>query len=133
MALTQILGVGTMALIANASGRKDRGEANLIFNQSLLLAGVCAAATLAVARRPARFHAAPAVDPVGLHRRAAGDSEPVDADGRAPQTAAAGGGAGTDGRAGTRRGLKSRASSSDRSPGCAWPVTSPPPYSASDA
>jgi putative MATE family efflux protein len=36
-----------MALIANASGRKDRGEANLIFNQSLLLAGVCAAATLA--------------------------------------------------------------------------------------
>jgi putative MATE family efflux protein len=46
MALTQVLGVGTMALIAHASGRKDRADANLIFNQSLLLAAVCAAATL---------------------------------------------------------------------------------------
>ena len=47
MALTQVLGVGTMALIAHASGRKDRADANLIFNQSLLLAIVCAVATLA--------------------------------------------------------------------------------------
>jgi len=31
MAVTQILGVGTMALIAQASGRKDREDANLIF------------------------------------------------------------------------------------------------------
>jgi len=46
MSLTQILGVGTMALIAQASGRKDRDDANLIFNQSLGLAAVCAAATL---------------------------------------------------------------------------------------
>jgi putative MATE family efflux protein len=46
MALTQVLGVGTMALIAQASGRKDRDDANLIFNQSLLLAGFCAVATL---------------------------------------------------------------------------------------
>jgi putative MATE family efflux protein len=46
MALTQVLGVGTMALIAQASGRKDRDDANLIFNQSLLLAVVCALATL---------------------------------------------------------------------------------------
>jgi len=46
MALTQILGVGTMSLIAQSSGRKDREDANLIFNQSLGLAGVCAAATL---------------------------------------------------------------------------------------
>ena len=46
MAITQILGVGTMALIAQASGRKDRDDANLIFNQSLVLAGVCAALTL---------------------------------------------------------------------------------------
>ena len=30
MAITQILGVGTMALIAQASGRKDRDDANLI-------------------------------------------------------------------------------------------------------
>jgi len=46
MALTQILGVGTMALIAQASGRKDREDANLIFNQSLLLASGSAAITL---------------------------------------------------------------------------------------
>ena len=46
MALTQILGVGTMALIAHAIGRKDRADANLIFNQSLVLAAVAAATTL---------------------------------------------------------------------------------------
>jgi len=46
MALTQVLGVGTMALIAQASGRKNREDANLIFNQSLGLAAVCATATL---------------------------------------------------------------------------------------
>lgn len=45
MALTQVLGVGTMALIALASGRKDRGDANLVFNQSLGLAAVCAASS----------------------------------------------------------------------------------------
>ena len=48
MAITQILGVGTMALIAQASGRKDREDANLIFNQSLGLAGLGALATLVV-------------------------------------------------------------------------------------
>lgn len=47
MALTQVLGVGTMALIAQASGRKDRDDANLVFNQSLGLAALCAVATLA--------------------------------------------------------------------------------------
>ncbi|MDP2958533.1 MAG: MATE family efflux transporter [Longimicrobiales bacterium] len=46
MALTQVLGVGTMALIAHAAGRKDREDANLIFNQSLGLAALCAALTL---------------------------------------------------------------------------------------
>jgi len=46
MALTQVLGVGTMALIAHASGRKDRDDAMLIFNQSLGLAALCAVATL---------------------------------------------------------------------------------------
>jgi len=46
MAITQILGVGTMALIAHAAGRKDRADANLIFNQSLVLAAVCAMVTL---------------------------------------------------------------------------------------
>jgi putative MATE family efflux protein len=46
MALTQILGVGTMVLVSHASGRKDRADANLVFNQSTLLAGLCAAFTL---------------------------------------------------------------------------------------
>ena len=46
MAMTQVLGVGTMTLISHAAGRKDRADANLIFNQSLLLAALFAAATL---------------------------------------------------------------------------------------
>jgi putative MATE family efflux protein len=46
MALTQILGVGTMALISHASGRKDRDDANLIFNQSVVLAALCALGVL---------------------------------------------------------------------------------------
>jgi putative MATE family efflux protein len=46
MALTQVLGVGTTALIAQAAGRKDQPDANLVFNQSLLIALLCAAITL---------------------------------------------------------------------------------------
>jgi len=46
MALTQVLGVGAVALIAQAVGRKDRADANLVFNQSVLLAFVCAGVTL---------------------------------------------------------------------------------------
>ena len=34
-ALTQILSVGTVSLISNAVGRKDRADANLVFNQAL--------------------------------------------------------------------------------------------------
>lgn len=58
MALTQILGVGTMALIAQAAGRKDRADANLVFNQSLALAAVCALLTLAAGATlaPAYMH-----------------------------------------------------------------------------
>jgi putative MATE family efflux protein len=41
LGLTQILGVGTLALISHAAGRKDQPDANLVFNQSLALsAGV---------------------------------------------------------------------------------------------
>jgi putative MATE family efflux protein len=40
MALTQVLGVGTMVLIAHAAGRKDRADATLVFNQSLGLSGI---------------------------------------------------------------------------------------------
>lgn len=46
VALTQVLGVGTMVLIAHAAGRKDRHDATLVFNQSLLLAMIAAAFTL---------------------------------------------------------------------------------------
>jgi putative MATE family efflux protein len=46
MALTQVLGVGAVALIAQAVGRRDRDDANLVFNQSMLFAGACALATL---------------------------------------------------------------------------------------
>jgi putative MATE family efflux protein len=46
MALTQTLGVGTMALVAQAVGRKDPADADVVFNQSLSLALYCTAATL---------------------------------------------------------------------------------------
>ncbi len=46
MALTQMLGVGAMALVSQAVGRKDHADADLVFNQSLSLAGFCTAATL---------------------------------------------------------------------------------------
>jgi putative MATE family efflux protein len=41
MALTQVLGVGTVSLIAQAVGRKDQAGANLVFNQSSVLAIAC--------------------------------------------------------------------------------------------
>jgi len=47
-ALTQVLGVGTLALISHAVGRKDQPEANLIFNQSLLLSAVFGVITLII-------------------------------------------------------------------------------------
>jgi len=46
IALTQVLGVGTMVLISHAAGRKDRDDATLVFNQSVVLAGLAAALTL---------------------------------------------------------------------------------------
>jgi putative MATE family efflux protein len=36
-ALMQMLGVGTVALVAHAVGRKDRDDANLVFNQAVVL------------------------------------------------------------------------------------------------
>jgi putative MATE family efflux protein len=44
--LTQVLGVGTVALISQAVGRRDRADATLIFNQSLVLSASCALLTL---------------------------------------------------------------------------------------
>ena len=46
MALTQTLGVGTMALVSQAVGRKDPADADLVFNQAMSLAIFCTAATL---------------------------------------------------------------------------------------
>jgi putative MATE family efflux protein len=46
MALTQILGVGTVALIAHAVGRKDQADANMVFNQSIVLSAICGAGVL---------------------------------------------------------------------------------------
>jgi len=46
MALTQVLGVGTVTLIAQAVGRKDQADANLVFNQSLAIATLCAVVTV---------------------------------------------------------------------------------------
>jgi MATE family, multidrug efflux pump len=46
LALTQMLGVGTVTLVSHAVGRKDQAEANHVFNQSVLLSAVCGVLTL---------------------------------------------------------------------------------------
>ena len=46
MAMAQMLSVGSVALISHAVGAKDQPAANLIFNQSLVLAAVCSAIAL---------------------------------------------------------------------------------------
>ncbi len=46
MALTQMLSVGTVTVVSHAVGAKDQPAANLAFNQSLVLAALCATATL---------------------------------------------------------------------------------------
>jgi MATE family, multidrug efflux pump len=48
LALTQMLGVGTTTLIAQAAGRKDQGHAELVFNQSFVISIVIAFALGAV-------------------------------------------------------------------------------------
>src|SRR3954447_4136939 len=48
LAATQMLSVGTTSLIAQATGRKDREQALLVFNQSQLLSLVVGALFLAV-------------------------------------------------------------------------------------
>lgn len=46
LALTQMLSVGTVTLVSHAVGRKDQAEANLVFNQSLVMALACGGLTL---------------------------------------------------------------------------------------
>ena len=48
LGLTQMLGVGTVALIAQAVGRKDLDDASLVFNQSIVLSVACALLTIAL-------------------------------------------------------------------------------------
>jgi putative MATE family efflux protein len=48
LALTQVLAVGTVALISHAVGRKDQADATRVFNQSLSLSALAMLATLAV-------------------------------------------------------------------------------------
>lgn len=48
LGLTQILAVGTVAPVAQAIGRRDIADANLIFNQSMAIAALMAGATLVV-------------------------------------------------------------------------------------
>lgn len=55
-ALTQIVSVGTLAVVSQAVGRKDRTDANLIFNQSLGLSVVCGTCTLAAGFALARAY-----------------------------------------------------------------------------
>ena len=59
MAVTQVLGVGTLSLIAQASGRKDRADATLVLNQSLFLSliGFIATLVLGFALTGAYLHA----------------------------------------------------------------------------
>jgi putative MATE family efflux protein len=53
-ALMQVLGVGSVALIAHAVGRKDRLDANLVFNQSIVLSVLCGLLTLVAGSTLAR-------------------------------------------------------------------------------
>ena len=48
MALTQMLSVGTVALISHATGAKDQPRAQLVFNQAMGLGVLCMLAALAV-------------------------------------------------------------------------------------
>jgi putative MATE family efflux protein len=71
LALTQMLGVGTVTLVSHAAGRKDREEANHVFNQSVAIALACALLTLAGGLALA-----------GAYMRLVGADEPTRAAGR---------------------------------------------------
>lgn len=48
MAISQLVAVGALALVAQAAGRKDHGDANLVFNQAVSLGILLGLITLAV-------------------------------------------------------------------------------------
>jgi putative MATE family efflux protein len=70
MAATQVLAVGSVALISQAAGRKDQAEANLVFNQTLVLGGAAALLTLLVGYTSAQ-HYVQATTPDAASRAAA--------------------------------------------------------------
>ncbi|MGY4630304.1 MATE family efflux transporter [Bradyrhizobium sp. USDA 4486] len=55
-ALLQVLGVGTVALIAHAVGRKDRHDANLIFNQAIAMSMLFGLLTLVIGAALSRLY-----------------------------------------------------------------------------
>lgn len=56
LALTQVLGVGTVAVVSHAVGRKDQADANLAFNQSLMLSLCFGVLTIVVGYLLARVY-----------------------------------------------------------------------------
>jgi len=63
LALTQMIGVGTVALVSHAVGRKDQDGANVVFNQSVVLSAVCGVLTLSLAALAGPYAHAVAADP----------------------------------------------------------------------
>ena len=57
LAATQMLGVGTTTLVAHAVGRRDREQANLVFNQAQVLSVVVGVVFLALALAVKRAYA----------------------------------------------------------------------------
>ncbi|WFU74540.1 MATE family efflux transporter [Bradyrhizobium sp. CB2312] len=55
-ALLQVLGVGTVALVAHAVGRKDRHDANLIFNQAIAMSVLFGLLTLVMGAALSRLY-----------------------------------------------------------------------------
>ncbi|MVT78654.1 MATE family efflux transporter [Bradyrhizobium cajani] len=55
-ALMQVLGIGTVALMAHAVGRKDRQDANLIFNQAVVLSMLFGLLTLVMGAALSRLY-----------------------------------------------------------------------------
>ncbi len=71
IALTQVLGVGTVSLVAHALGARDKARASRVFEQSMLLGLACMATTLVlgIAAAPAYMRgvsADPAIAQAGL-------------------------------------------------------------------
>ena len=93
MAVTQVLGVGTLSLIAQASGRRDRADATLVLNQSLFLSLIGGASRLLTLALPAlwlsrqpNLHHATGLVAVSRHRHTAGAVQRVVADAGVPET-----------------------------------------------